>query len=71
MFTWLKQLFCKHEFVDECRVKTCDGRSYKNYCPSYQHNKCCKWHDEAYNLLHGYCDFCYKKCIKCGKVIEV
>lgn len=68
MFVWLKQLLCRHNFIDKCRVKTYNSTNYQDLCPSYQHNKCCRWHNEAYELLDGYCNYRYEECSKCGKV---
>lgn len=68
MLKFLKQLFCNHNFIDKCKVKTYNGIDYKNLCQSFQHNKCCHWHNEAYEILDGYCDYHYFECSKCGKV---
>ena len=70
MFIWLKQMFCKHDYANACEVKTFNDKSYQEFCPTYEHNKCCRTHDEAYNLLEGYCDYYYQKCTKCGKEIR-
>lgn len=64
---FLKQLFCRHEFVDKCgiddiRRETGAGNlyiSWQEVCNTRPYN--CQ--DDEY----GYCDYLYQQCTKCGK----
>lgn len=62
MINYLMQIFCKHEWKEECLC----GELYKDFCPSRKKFNDCKTHypdsKEQYD-----CDYYYISCIKCGK----
>lgn len=77
MLEKLKQLFCKHNFIEKCKIDDYTKeyghevvQSYQDICLSRIQNNHCKKHDAEGNLLGGYCDYYYQKCSKCGKIKE-
>lgn len=77
MFKFLKELFCKHEFIDKCKIDDYSiqqgfeiKKSYQEICSSRIKNNHCRRHDRDNKILYGYCDYYYQKCKKCGKIKE-
>lgn len=71
MVKLLKELFCKHKFVEKCKIDDYTKeitKSYMNICISRGLNKHCKRQDAQGNLLGGYCSYYYEECTKCGKI---
>ena len=68
MFKFLKKIFCKHNFIDKCKVKTYNNTNWQDLCSSRIKNKHCKIHNDKGQLLGGYCDYFYQECSKCGKI---
>ena len=78
MLEKLKQLFCKHNFVEKCKIdkyRLENGdeiiKSYMDICISRGLNNHCKKHDRENNLIGGYCDYYYQECSKCGKIKDL
>lgn len=78
MVKLLKELFCKHNFVEKCKIdkyRLEEGdeitKSYMDICISRVLNNHCKKHDRENNLIGGYCDYYYQECAKCGKIKEI
>lgn len=78
MVKLLKELFCKHNFVEKCKIddfKKENGldvtAKYIDVCFSRVLNKHCKKHDREGNLLGGYCNYYYQECTKCGKIKDL
>lgn len=74
MIEKIKQIFCKHNFQDRCKIDNYNKengqeitKSYMDICISRALNNHCKNHDIKGNLLGGYCDYYYQECTKCGK----
>ena len=70
MFNFLIKIFCKHEFIDCCRINDFHGSTmdYQKRCLSRTTNGHCKRHNENNEILYGYCDYYYQKCHKCGEI---
>lgn len=74
----IKQLFCKHNFIDKCKVdkyrKTIKAKnleiSWQELCYSKTRNGHCKRHDQKGNIFNSYCEFYYQQCTKCGRIKE-
>ena len=73
----LKQIFCKHNFVDKCKIDKYSEengylvvKSYQELCSSRIEYKNCKCHDSSGNVFNYNCDYYYQQCTKCGKVKE-
>ena len=69
----IKQLICKHEFKDKCKIDYYikeNGKDlrYQEICYSRKRNNHCKRHDIDGNLLGGYCVYFFQECSKCGKI---
>ena len=78
MLKLLKELFCKHNFVEKCKIdkyRLENGdeiiKSYMDICISRGLNNHCKKHDRENNLIGGYCDYYYQECSKCGKIKDL
>lgn len=78
MVKLLKELFCKHNFVEKCKIdkyRLENGdeitKFYMDICISRGLNNHCKKHDRENNLIGGYCDYYYQECSKCGKIKDL